>query len=138
MRFSTYSLALLVLLGASLTAQAQDSASTLTTAAGGPASPAAPATADIEAYVRTATVTKGSELDFEKVLAGKKQTVFLHNGSMYNKREYGLVLWGLRVKALGVSSAERACSLYVAAAHRALSPAEKRALVDGFDSGTAE
>ncbi|WP_133256847.1 hypothetical protein [Hymenobacter edaphi] len=118
-------------------AQAAPTQPVLATASGGPVVPA-PAAPNVEAYVRTATTTKGSELDFDKMLATKKQTVFLHNGSMYSKREYALVLWGLRVKALGVASAERACALYAGATNRSLSPAEKQALTDGFESGTPE
>ncbi|KAA9339584.1 hypothetical protein F0P96_02935 [Hymenobacter busanensis] len=101
-----------------------------------PTTAAAPAPANIEAYVREQT--KGGELDFTKMLASKKQSMFLHDGNMYTKPEYALVLWGLRVKALGIESAERACALYAAASNRPLTPAEKKALVQGFDSGTRD
>ncbi|OON70230.1 hypothetical protein [Hymenobacter sp. CRA2] len=97
---------------------------------------AAPVPANIEAYVRSQT--KGGELDFTKFLAPKKQTVFLHGGNMYSKRDYALVLWGMRVKALGLASAERACAVYTAATNHALTPAEKQALVSGFESGTRD
>jgi hypothetical protein len=132
-----YTLALGLLLGAA-GAHAQTPATEpvlAQTASGGPAAPAT-TPADVEAYVRTATATKGGELDFDKLLATKKQTMFLHDGNMYNKREYALVLWGMRVKALGLTSAEQACSLYSSASRRALSPAEKQALLNGF--GTPE
>ena len=141
-----YVFGLLLLVGAGSAARAQttpvaesaSSAELVSTAAGGPASPAAPPArpADVEAYVRSAT--KGGEMDFDKLLAAKKQTMFLHDGAMYNKREYALVLWGLRAKALGVTSAERACAVYAQASNRPLSPADRRALISGFDSGTVE
>ena len=137
-----YVLGLLLLLGTGHLAQAQEAATApaLTAAAGGPAASPAPApaanAADVEAYVRNAT--KGGEMDFDKMLASRKQTMFLHDGAMYNKREYALVLWGMRAKTLGVASAERACAVYAAASNRALSAADKRALISGFDSGTQE
>lgn len=146
---TNYALGLLLLLGVGSAAQAQTTPAAVSpnptalaaTATGGPAGPALaaapPATAaEVEAYVRSAT--KGGEMDFDKILAAKKQTMFLHDGAMYNKREYALVLWGLRAKALGVTSAERACAVYAQASSRPLSPADKRALISGFDSGTAE
>jgi hypothetical protein len=134
---------LLLLLAAAGTVQAQtaDQSAPTPLAAGGPAPTgatpeASPVPANIEDYVRSQT--KGGELDFDKLLATKKQTMFLHDGGMYNKHQYALVLWGMRVKALGIASAERACAVYAQASNRPLSAADKQALVSGFDSGTRE
>ncbi|UYZ60502.1 hypothetical protein [Hymenobacter latericus] len=110
------------------------------TAAGAPAvaaAPAAPSPAEVEAFIKAQT-TKGGELDFSQMLASRKQTMFLHQGAMYNKQEYALVLWGMRVKALGVPTAEKACALFAAANNRPISSAEKQALTSGFDSTIRE
>ncbi|GAB2968623.1 hypothetical protein GCM10027048_44400 [Hymenobacter coalescens] len=130
-----YVLAALLLIGISTASQAQEAtpappSDPPATAVGGPVP------ANVEDFVRHET--KGGELDFDKILAAKKQTVFLHDGNMYSKREYALVLWGMRVKALGLPSAERACAVYALASNRTLSPAEKRALTNGFESGSQE
>ncbi|GAB3824854.1 hypothetical protein GCM10028821_04730 [Hymenobacter jeollabukensis] len=77
-------------------------------------------------------------MDFEKLLASKKQTMFLHDGNMYNRHQYALVLWGMRAKTLGVETAERACAVYAQASNRPLSAADRQLLVSGFDSGTRE
>ncbi|KUG07534.1 hypothetical protein [Solirubrum puertoriconensis] len=96
-----------------------------------------PSPADVEAYIKAQTV-KGGELDFSQMLATRKQSMFLHQGAMYNKQEYALVLWGMRAKALGVPTADKACALFAAANNRPISNAEKQALTSGFDSGTRE
>ncbi|MCC3156826.1 hypothetical protein LJ737_06240 [Hymenobacter sp. 15J16-1T3B] len=125
----------LFLLGGSTAAWAQTSPAPqpLVTASGGPV---AAAPANIEDYVRQAS--RGGEMDFEKLLASKKQTMFLHDGNMYNRHQYAVVLWGMRAKALGVESAERACAVYAQANNRPLSAADRQLLVSGFDSGTRE
>ncbi|TLM96744.1 hypothetical protein [Hymenobacter jeollabukensis] len=127
----------LLLLGHTTTSWAQSAPTALATANGGPVA-AAPAAspASIEAYVRQAS--RGGEMDFEKLLASKKQTMFLHDGNMYNRHQYALVLWGMRAKTLGVETAERACAVYAQASNRPLSAADRQLLVSGFDSGTRE
>ncbi|AYA36614.1 hypothetical protein D3Y59_05810 [Hymenobacter oligotrophus] len=96
-----------------------------------------PSPADVEAFIKAQTA-KGGELDFAQMLANRKQSMFLHQGAMYNKQEYALVLWGMRVKALGVATADKACALYAAANNRPISSAEKQALTSGFDSAIRE
>jgi hypothetical protein len=131
-----YSLILLLCLGLSSAslAQTQAPSSSQPEAATAAASPEAPA--DVEAFVKTQT--KGGELDFNKKLASRKQSMFLHDGEMYTKQEYALVLWGMRVKSLGLASAERACALYASINNRPLSTTEQKAVTNGFASGSGE
>jgi hypothetical protein len=73
-----------------------------------------------------------------KVMASKKQNMFVHDGNMYTKQEYALMLWGMKVKELGLESADRACALYAAANNRVLTAQEKKAVANGFAYNTQE
>jgi hypothetical protein len=85
-------------------------------------------------YIKKETI--GGELDFNKILEAEKQSLFLYDGTTYNKKDFAIYLWGKKVKMLGISSTKKAVKLWEEISNRALTNPEKKALVSGFDSKT--
>jgi hypothetical protein len=83
-------------------------------------------------YIKKETI--GGKLDFNKVLEAEKQSFFLSNGVLYNKKDFAIYLWGKKVKMLGISSTEKAAKLWKEINGRTLTAPEKKALISGFDS----
>ena len=87
---------------------------------------------DLEAYIKRETI--GGKLDFNKMLEKEEQSMILHDGVLYNKKDFAIYLWGKKVKILGISSSKKATNLWEEINNRDLTPPEKKALEKGFDS----
>jgi hypothetical protein len=85
-----------------------------------------------EEYIKKETI--GGKLDFNKLLENERSTLFLFDGVAYNKKDFGIFLWGKKVRILGISSSKRATLLWEEINNRQLTQPEKRALERGFDN----
>ena len=83
-------------------------------------------------YIKQETID--GKLDFNKILENEKQSLFLHDGIAYNKKDFAIYLWGKKVKMIGISSSKKATKLWEEINDRTLTTPEKKALVSGFQS----
>ena len=82
-------------------------------------------------HIRKETI--GGSLDFSKALEKEKGGFFLYQGTAYNKKDFAFLLWGMKVKELGVRKQKEAVLLYESILKRSLTDPEKRALIKGFN-----
>lgn len=85
-----------------------------------------------EDYIKKETI--GGKLDFNKLLENEPSTLFLFDGVAYNKKDFGIFLWGKKVRILGITSSKRATVLWEEINNRPLTKPEKKSLERGFDS----
>lgn len=86
---------------------------------------------EIREYIKNETID--GELDFNKVLE-KKEGLLLYDGIAYNKKDFAFLLWGKKVKILGLKSSKSAIKLMEEVKERKLTKPEKKALKKGFES----
>lgn len=87
---------------------------------------------DPEEYIKKETI--GGKLDFNKALESEKQSMFMYDGIIYNKKDFAIYLWGRKVKMLGIGSSKKATKLWEEINNRELTSPENKALEKGFDS----
>lgn len=88
-------------------------------------------TDSIERYI--ITETKGGKLDFEKKLVDEKKQFLLLDSVLYDQKDASIYLWGMTVRKLGVSSVEKAVSLYQLIMNRSLTDFQISTLRRGFN-----
>ena len=71
---------------------------------------------------------------FDKILENESKTLFVYDDVAYNKKDFAIYLWGVKVKMLGIKSSKKAVNLWEEIHKRKLSDAEKKALTKGFES----
>jgi len=86
---------------------------------------------NIEEYITTETIA--GKLDFNKILENEKSVLFLYDGVAYNKKDFAILLWGRKVKLLGISSSKKAIKLWEQINGREMTNPEKKAILKGFE-----
>lgn len=83
-------------------------------------------------YIKAESV--GGKLDFKKILKeeGKEKQLFLVDKIAYNSNDYSVLLWGVAVKKLGITSVKDAMMIWKSINSSNLSIAEQKALKKGF------
>ncbi|CAM4006981.1 hypothetical protein FLCU109888_13295 [Flavobacterium cucumis] len=78
----------------------------------------------------------GGQLDFSKIVERDySKAPFIRFGDiLYNKKDFGILMWGAKVKSLGIDSLEEVEKLWEEINNRALTEPEKRALKIGFEA----
>lgn len=87
---------------------------------------------EIREYIKNETVD--GELDFNKALEKKEGGLLLYDGIAYNKKDFAFLLWGKKVKILGLKSSKSAIKLMQEIKGKKLTKPEKKALKKGFES----
>lgn len=88
---------------------------------------------DIKAYIKTESI--GGKLDFSKAVDKEYATSLIRFGdTMYNKKDFTILLWGAKVSALGIDSLDETFRLWEEINQRALTEPEKKALKTGFEA----
>lgn len=82
-------------------------------------------------YIRKESV--GGKLDFKKFLE-EKDTPFIRLGNtLYNKKDFAILLWGKAVNTIGIKKLEEAISIWKEINKRKLSEPELKAIKTGFE-----
>jgi len=89
---------------------------------------------DKENYIKKESI--GGKLDFTKSVEEKyKEAPFIKFGdTLYNKKDFAVLLWASNVRNLGVESIDRAEKLWEEVYKRNLTDPEKKALKTGFEA----
>ena len=87
---------------------------------------------EITKFIKTESI--GGKLDFTKFAEEQAQgTYFIRFGDiLYNKKDFAILMWGAKVKSLGIENIKTANKLWEEINKRNLTDAEKRALKKGF------
>lgn len=88
--------------------------------------------ANLVEYIKRETID--GEIDFNKILEDKQQSLYVYDGVAYNKKDFAIYLWGKKVRILGLKSAETAINIYEEIVSRELTDSEIKALKNGFNS----
>lgn len=88
---------------------------------------------EISEYIKQETI--GGKLDFTKIVEEQAQGApfIRHENTLYNKKDFSILMWAAKVKSLGIENLETAYSLWQEINKKDLSEAEKRALKKGFE-----
>ena len=88
---------------------------------------------EIVAYIKRQSI--GGKLDFTEVVEKQANgSPFIRYGNiLYNKKDFALLMWGAKVKTLGLENIEEINQLWEEIFKRPLTDAEKRALKTGFE-----
>jgi len=89
---------------------------------------------DKENYIKKESI--GGKLDFTKSVEEKyKEAPFIKFGdTLYNKKDFAVLLWASNVRNLGIESIDRAEKLWEEVYKRNLTGPEKKALKTGFEA----
>lgn len=89
---------------------------------------------EIKTYITTESIA-GGKLDFTKIAEEQSHDApfILYGNILYNKKDFAILMWGAKVKSLGIEKIEDANSLWEKANKRPLTEPEKRALKTGFE-----
>jgi hypothetical protein len=87
---------------------------------------------EIKSYIRKESI--GGKLDFTKVVEEYKSYLIAYEKVMYNKKDFAILLWGAKVKELGVKSLNETIDLWEDINQRKLTAPELKALKVGFES----
>ncbi len=82
-------------------------------------------------YIKKESV--GGKLDFNLALEKENKQFYLIDNIAYNKKDFGILLWGASVKSLGISTYKDAAELWEEIHKRKLTGPEKKALKNGFE-----
>lgn len=89
--------------------------------------------ADVENYIKKESI--GGKLDFTKNVEREYATPFIRFGdTIYNKKDFTILLWAAKVRALGIESLDKTIILWENINRRSLTDPEKKALKTGFES----
>lgn len=85
-------------------------------------------------YIKSESV--GGKLDFTKVVEDKYSGApFIRYGNtLYNKKDLSILLWGAKVKSLGIESFDETIKLWESINNRVLTEPERKALKTGFEA----
>ena len=84
----------------------------------------------LDEYLKIETI--GGKLDFELNMKADERPFYLYDRVMYNRKDFGIFLWGAAVKKLGINSHKKAIELWEEIKERKLSKPEKKALIKGY------
>lgn len=88
---------------------------------------------EVKKYIKTESI--GGKLDFSKAVDKEYSTALIRFGdALYNKKDFAILLWGAKVRALGIASLDEAHSIWEEINHRILTEPEKKALKTGFEA----
>lgn len=87
---------------------------------------------DIKKTIKTESI--GGRMDFSKMVEEKYSSApFLRFGdTLYNKKDFAILLWGAKVKNLGIESMDEALKLWEEIHNKKLTTTESKALKVGF------
>lgn len=87
---------------------------------------------DIKKTIKTESI--GGRMDFSKMVEEKYSSApFLRFGdTLYNKKDFAILLWGAKVKNLGIESMDEALKLWEEIHNKKLTTPESKALKVGF------
>lgn len=77
--------------------------------------------------------TNGGKLDFEMKLKDDEAPFYLIDRIMYNRKDYGILLWAQAIKQTNKFSKKDAIKLWEEIKNRKLTKPEKKAFKKGFD-----
>jgi len=81
-------------------------------------------------YIKQETI--GGKLDFELKMKNDDRSFYMYDRIMYNRKDFGIFLWGAAVKRSGISSHKKAIKLWEEIKKRELTKPEKKALIKGY------
>lgn len=81
-------------------------------------------------YFKTETI--GGRLDFEAKMKEDKAPFYLIENTMYNRKDYSILLWAQAIKRTNKLKKNEAIKLWEEIKQRRLTKAEKRAFLKGF------
>jgi hypothetical protein len=76
--------------------------------------------------------TNGGKLDFESNLKDGKSPFYKIGNILYNRKDYGILLWAMAIKKTGKLSKKEAINLWEEIKKRKLTKPEKNAFKKGF------
>jgi hypothetical protein len=78
----------------------------------------------------------GGQLDFPKIVEKNfSKAPFIRYGDiLYNKKDFAILMWGAKVKSLGIDSLNEVEKLWEEIHNRTLTEPEKKALKIGFET----
>ena len=82
-------------------------------------------------YFRTETI--GGKLDFEMKMKDDKRSFYLINKVMYNRKDYGILLWAQTIKQTQKFSKKQAIKLWEEIKSKKITKSEKKAFNKGFN-----
>uniref|UniRef100_UPI00404AA9ED hypothetical protein n=1 Tax=Flavobacterium sp. TaxID=239 RepID=UPI00404AA9ED len=88
---------------------------------------------EITEYIKRESI--GGKLDFTKIVEAQAEGApfIRHENTLYSKKDFSILMWGAKVKSLGIENLETANSLWQEINKRDLTEAEKSALRKGFE-----
>ena len=88
---------------------------------------------EISKFIKAESI--GGKLDFTKVAEEQAQGSYfvLYEDILYNKKDFAILMWGAKVKSLGIENIKTVNKLWEEINRRDLTDAEKRALKKGFE-----
>lgn len=87
---------------------------------------------EISSYIKNESI--GGKLDFTKVVVEYKSHFIAYEKIMYNKKDFAILLWGNKVKELGLKSLNEIIELWEEINNRKLTAPELKALKVGFET----
>lgn len=89
---------------------------------------------EIKTYIAAESIT-GGKLDFTKFAEEQAHDApFIRYGNtLYNKKDFAILMWSIKVRSLGIEKIEDANSLWEKIHNKPLTEPEKRALKTGFE-----
>jgi hypothetical protein len=79
------------------------------------------------------TETNGGKLDFESKLKDDKAPFYRIGNILYNRKDYGILLWAMAIKKTEKLSKKEAIKLWEEIKKRKLTKPEKKAFKKGFE-----
>ncbi|MEJ5105075.1 hypothetical protein [Chryseobacterium sp. MYb328] len=87
---------------------------------------------NIEEYIKTES--KGGKLDFKNTVEKYDGTLINFDGTLYNKKDFAILMWGAAVKKTGITELNKAQLLWEKIYERNLTEPELKALRKGFET----
>ncbi|MDF2832230.1 hypothetical protein [Chryseobacterium indoltheticum] len=91
---------------------------------------------DIKKAIKKESI--GGRMDFSKMVEEKYSYAPLigFGNTLYNKKDFAILLWGAKVKNLGIESLDETNKLWEEIYKRTLTDSERKALKTGFETKT--
>ncbi|MDF2931880.1 MAG: hypothetical protein K0R36_1211 [Chryseobacterium sp.] len=89
---------------------------------------------DKENYIKKESI--GGKLDFTKKVEEKytDSPMIAFGNTIYNKKDFAILLWGANVRNLGIESFDQTAKLWEEIYKKSLTEPEKKALKTGFEA----
>lgn len=81
-------------------------------------------------YIKKETI--GGKLDFELKMKDADRPFYMYDRIMYNRKDFGIFLWGAAVKKAGIVSNNEAIKLWEEIKQKKMTKPEKKALIKGY------